>query len=122
MMPQLDCSSCTDQQKKTRGCEAPPPLPMMFDGQPIDRCPMRPYFEEPYWYNTLMERYRWVKDGFLPDPGLLPDQATAFLTYKLVIDLATNEADHQEQEKREKEQRMAEHRSRMKGSKPGGRR
>lgn len=103
LLPQFRCHSCTAQQKKQRGCTSKPQLPMVLDGEELERCPMRGFLEDPDGYNELFLRYRWMKEGYLADPGLLPDQAAPFVALSLVITQAVDDANAEQRKKRERD-------------------
>ncbi len=103
LLPQFKCQTCNKQAKEQRGCTSKPKLPLEMDGEILERCPMRGFYEDPVGYNDLFHRYRMAKDGFLSDPGLWPDQAAAFVTLSTVIMQASDEAQGTLQKKRERE-------------------
>lgn len=81
MFPQYECKSCIQQKRQSeRGCEKDHFLPFWndLDGEPRTRCPRRPIFEDPLWYNYLIEAYNAYKGGFLPHAGGMMDQAALF--------------------------------------------
>lgn len=91
-MPERDCTKCERQEEW--GCFGPPALPVMFDQDEgwLDRCPMRPYFENPLWFNEVMEMFVWVKRGFLPAGGTWRDQPAKTSFFLNVIEKALGDA------------------------------
>lgn len=65
------------------------------------RCPMRGFFEDPEAFNALMERYRWMKAGHFPEPGLWIDQPAKLLDLMAVIDQALDDAAAEKRRKQE---------------------
>ncbi len=120
LLPQYKCHTCNKQAKEQRGCTAKPKLPMMLDGEELERCPLRGFYEDPVGYNELFHRYRLAhQQGYLSDPGLWPDQAACFVAYANIITTATDEAQDSLRKKREKEQNIERRRAAAKGP-PGG--
>jgi hypothetical protein len=120
LLPAYDCGTCTERLKKSRGCDGPPEQPVTLAGQPLDRCPMRPYLDAPVEVNELVTLYRWYKQGMLPDPGTVLDQPSTFVDAMLVIDGALAEAEASRQRAREEEARRAKQQGRVKGAKGRG--
>ena len=118
----FDCSKCSLQQKEVRGCVKKPPLPIRLDGVDLDRCPMRPFYEDPGTFNMIFQQYRWLKDGLLMDPGLILDQAHRFVVYSMVITQALDTVSEDRRVKQEKEQNAQARKARMqspgKGKRP----
>ena len=108
LLPSHDCATCTDALKKQRGCDAPPPMPVSLDGEELDRCPVRPYKDDPGSFDDVLQAYSWFKAGMLPDPGTVLDQAEPFLAAVSVLDKAVRGA----QEARAKKSRAAAERDR----------
>ncbi len=103
LLPQYKCQTCNAQAKEQRGCTAKPKLPMVLDGEELECCPLRGFYEDPQGYNDLFRRHRLAREGFLSDPGLWPDQAAAFVELSTVIMQATDEAQDTIRKKRERE-------------------
>ena len=81
-------------------------MPITLGEQTLDRCPLRSYFENPQAYNELFERYKWLNEGILLDPGLLPDQTYAFNEYVRVISRATEEASDMREARRQRQEKI----------------
>ncbi len=111
----FDCSKCGTQQKESRGCVKKPPMPIRLDGVDLDRCPMRPFFEDPQGYNLIFQQYRWMKDGLLTDPGLILDQAHRFVAYSMVITAAIDRVNEDRRAKQEQEANAQARKGRVQG-------
>lgn len=92
-------------------------MPVKLDGEKVDRCPMRPYLDDPGGFNELMERHRWAKAGNFLDPGGLLDQATQFVECSGVIEAAMDEAERVRRERDDRTKKVVE-----KAGREGGRR
>lgn len=124
LLPNYVCAKCTDVLKRARGCSAPPQQPVQFDGRMMERCPMRPFFEDPEHFNQLFVLYRWYSKQLLPDLGTVMDQSNRLVGYSLVIDIALDDSEREKQRKREREAKSQQSKMSARGSKqnrrPGG--
>jgi hypothetical protein len=89
-------------------------------GMQLDRCPMRPFYEDRGSFNTILERWRWMRDGYLPDPGTIVDQSAKLLLFFRVVDRAVADIERDNQQKRERESNAAARKARMTGSRSRG--
>lgn len=55
---------------------------------------MRPYYEEPSTYLSILESYSWVTEKqMLPEPGTWRDQSSVLVAYWKVLDVAFRDAE-----------------------------
>jgi hypothetical protein len=54
---------------------------------------MRPFRDEPEAYNAAFQLYRWYRQGYLPDPGTILDQAESFVSAVSIIDAALQDGE-----------------------------
>ncbi len=64
-----------------------------FKDEVWDRCPRRPYLEEPGWFNAIFEAYRWYQRDHFPDEGQWLDQSAKLVRYIEVIEAALAEGE-----------------------------
>lgn len=109
------CHTCRPPQKAARGCTSKPAQPLKLLGEVLDRCPMRGYYEDPVGYNALFQRYRWMKEGCLADPGTILDQSAVFVELSNVITMAADEASQEGRRKQEEERNASARAAKAKG-------
>ncbi len=114
LIPSLMCTSCGEQQKRVRGCEAPPQQPVMFDGAPMERCPMRPWLDDPASLNDVFKFFRWYRQGLLPDEGGIIDQSNTYVSAMLTVDRGLDDAMSEKQKKAERERNAKNRKGRTK--------
>lgn len=105
MFPQYECKSCIEKRRQAeRGCEKDAPFAFWndLDGEARTRCPRRPIFEDPLWFNSIIEAYNSYKNGFLPHSGGLMDQAALYPFIMSTIDDIMQTCDQIEMERRAK--------------------
>lgn len=65
-------------------------MPMVWDlggaRVELDRCPRRPIFEDPLFYDRLFQAYAHWKQGILPEEGSLLSQPSVLTQMVQVID------------------------------------
>ena len=74
----------------------------MMDGEQLWRCPRRPYFEDPRWFNEVFQAYRWREKGYLSQGGGYDDEVCTFPDLMDVIDTALSDAAEAKQKKEER--------------------
>lgn len=98
----------------------------MLDGQPLKRCPRRPYLDDPRWYEAIFAAWRYRKAGFLGEVGTWRDQPVKMLAALDVVTGAFNEAERikveKEASRRASEKAHARAQARAKGAHAGPRR
>ena len=87
-MSGLSCRNCTDELKKSRGCNSKPPFPYIFDSKELNRCPIKLIWASTKWY---IEMYSYFKDKFLPFPGSIMHQPAIMLEAFSIIQGKGNE-------------------------------
>lgn len=105
VLPDRSCATCTSEKKQQWGCEKPTPIPMLFDGQSFDRCPVRPFLEDPAWFNEIWEAYLWAEKGYLPDGGTWQDQPLKLISLMNLVRQYMQEAQEAERAAREENSR-----------------
>lgn len=75
-MSGLSCRNCNEELKKSRGCNSKPLYPHIFDGEKLDRCPIRLIWASTKWYIAMFNYY---EDKFLPFPGSIAQQPAIVL-------------------------------------------
>lgn len=95
LLPERDCDKCTTAKQARWGCEGeekgqPPEHPVIFDGEPIMRCPRRPVLDDPEGIATALWSWQDRERGFLPNPGGIGDQPAKLVQAWRVIDNATS--------------------------------
>lgn len=81
LYPHFECVDCIERKKQAeRGCEQDAPFPYWTDSDGLSRsrCPRRPIYENPQWYNEIIAAYNHYKNGFLPHAGGLVDQPALY--------------------------------------------
>ncbi len=63
----------------------------MLDGEALDRCPRRPFFDDPKWFSELYHIHGWLEKGFLPDGGTWRDQGAKIPVFMATIDMAVRD-------------------------------
>jgi hypothetical protein len=113
LLPERKCNECTDRKKVAWGCTAAPKEKLTFDGEVMDRCPLRPALDHTNAVNDLLWYYsNFNKKGVLPEPGGLLDQPAVMLEVFRVFDGAVATVDSYERAKREAEAAKARNRPR----------
>ena len=98
-MPERSCQGCTKQLEW--GCETPPPIPIMFDGDEyLTRCPRRPFLEDPKWFDEIYTAQGWISKGFLPVAGTYGDMPNKLAQCLKVIEQVQHEVDQETARKR----------------------
>lgn len=59
-----------------------------MDGERLERCPLRPYKDNPFLFSELFKLYNFREKGILPDDGAYYDQANAYVELMLEMDSA----------------------------------
>ena len=67
----LNCQDCNAAAQKYRGCNGEPTHPYIFEGEPLDRCPVKLISPISTW---ILNSYWFFKQGFLPFTGTHLDQ------------------------------------------------
>lgn len=107
LLPERDCATCKNQIEW--GCDGPPQIPVLFpspdepgEAEQLERCPRRPYHDNPRWYHELFAAWGYVQKGLLPESGSWRDQPAKLPPLLEVIDaaLAEGQKEHEKQEKR----------------------
>jgi hypothetical protein len=102
MKPEFECGDCIKRNRRDeRGCEKDAPFAYWTDinGENRKRCPRRPIFEDPNWYNRIITAYNQYKAGFLPHSGGLLEQAALYPFIMICVDEVVSECDRIEMEK-----------------------
>lgn len=71
-------------------------MPLVFDGETLDRCPRRPFLDDPEWFDSIFTSYSWVQKGFLPVQGTYHDIPNKLATCFKVIDQAIHYAEDED--------------------------
>lgn len=87
-MAGLSCQNCNEELKKSRGCNSKPFPPFLFDGEELDRCPIRLIWPSTMWY---IEMQSYFEDKFLPFPGSIAQQPAIILDAFSIIGKKKNE-------------------------------
>ena len=91
LMPERECTTCTQMKKVEWGCEAPPRQELSIGGIILDRCPRRPVLDDPAYFGYVFWLYRQMQNGVTQEQGGLQDQPGRLLQSFRVIDSALNE-------------------------------
>lgn len=100
LLPERDCSTCTDAKKREWGCDARfeedeygvPHLvdgavaPVKILGREHHRCPRRPVKDDPRFFYWVSRAYRDYQAGVLPHAGGLYDQPNLLVECLEVVD------------------------------------
>ena len=75
---ELDCRTCTEEQKKDRGCESNSPIPdrWQIGNEKFQRCPIKFIDNNAFW---CIKAYNFLEKGILPRQGGWLDQANKFI-------------------------------------------
>jgi hypothetical protein len=79
----LNCHDCNEAKKKYRGCKGNPVQPFMWEGKPLDRCPIK---KIPAEVSEYIRYYSYYKKGILPFRGGLSEQPAKLLDIFDVIE------------------------------------
>ena len=75
---ELDCKTCTKEQKLDRGCESESKVfgRWQIGGYTFRRCPLKIIDSSYFWY---IRAYNFMEKGILPRPGGWLDQSNKFI-------------------------------------------
>lgn len=107
LLPERICSTCTASKQKMWGCEEDA-LPIVFDNEEITRCPLRPYYEDPIWYNLILNEYMNYERWGFPESGTWKDQPNLLIELFDVIEIAKLDAEDHLRHKERERQRIAQ--------------
>lgn len=107
LLPKYKCQTCGPELKRERGCDSKPRYPISLDGEDLQRCPLRPYLDDPGAHNELMALYGWYRRGLLPDPGTMLDQSASLVEAFLVVDAAVRDAERERAERDKQSRKRA---------------
>lgn len=82
-------------------------MPMSLDGKQLWRCPLRPVYENPVFYEEAIAAFSWYKRGFLVDTGTWLDQPSKLLVCIDIIERTVSEIHNHEQRVAEQQSRRA---------------
>ena len=116
LFPERDCSTCTDTQKRERGCETDSPIPPTLDGKLQLRCPLRGYREDPEGFSDLFRAYNWAQKGVLGEPGGYMDQPGRLLCLMECVEKAVSDGHSAQREREASRQRARGQAKRFVGS------
>jgi hypothetical protein len=88
-------------QRKERGCDArqladgtwesPAVMPLRIDEIEDYACPRRPIKDDPDGFGRLMRLHRYYRQGMLPDPGSITQQASRGLELLELVEVTLGE-------------------------------
>lgn len=84
----LSCQNCNEELKKSRGCDSKPLFPFIFEGEELERCPIKLVWPQTLWY---IEMNNYFEDTFLPFPGSIAQQPAIILDAFSIIRKKKNE-------------------------------
>ena len=114
-MPELQCQTCTPEQRLERGCYAkkvrvvdedqdprlewdnPAPVPTTIDGEDLYACPRQHIRENQYWWSKAMMYYRAYDQGHLPNTGGVADQSNGAIQLMTILKSLFTEAHNEAQ-------------------------
>ncbi len=96
-MPERACQGCTRQAEW--GCHSKPPIPIIFDDVELDRCPRRPFLDDPVWFDSIYTAHGYLQKGMLPIAGTYLDLPNKLNTAFKVIDSAVHFAEEEDKKK-----------------------
>ena len=85
-MPELNCATCTADQKLYRGCETDAPIPTTVMGVDHWRCLRRPVLDDPRGFSYWLRLFHNFRQGFLPEPGAYMEQSALVLDVFYFLD------------------------------------
>ena len=80
----LDCKTCTKEQKEERGCEHDSRVPKRWQvgDYVFQRCPIKEVGSDFFWY---IKAYNFMEKGILPRQGGWLDQSNKFIEAMVFI-------------------------------------
>jgi hypothetical protein len=84
------CSTCTEKEHKKFGCDTDV-RPFYFDGEKINRCPLRPYKDDPGYYSELFKLYSFREKNVMAEVGGFYDQPNFYVEAMSEMDSALND-------------------------------
>lgn len=114
LLDDLDCSTCTANQKLARGCESDAKSPQSIGEEVFRRCPRRPLLEDPEFFSDLFWSHQQFKKGILPEEGALKSQPAKLMEFYFLIDRTRNWCDREKMKaEKAKQARAARKRTRV---------
>ncbi len=92
LLPKRRCQDCSAAQKTEWGCTSDAPVPQLFDGKTLRRCPLRGLLDTPDLFQELFTAWQWREKGFLPEQGAWRDQPAKLPWLLDVMDRAIEDA------------------------------
>lgn len=95
LLPERDCETCTTAKQNRWGCAGadagqPPDYPVLFEREPIMRCPRRPILDDPDGIGEVLWSWQDRGKGYLPNPGGMGDQPAKLVQAWRVVDNVTS--------------------------------
>lgn len=106
LLPEWDCVTCTPGQKVYRGCTTDSTGKTEFNKERLVRCPRRPWFVNPTYFNDIFWLYQNYKRGILPEGPILLSNPHYLVQCFRVIDNAISAAESDIEEERQRKARM----------------
>jgi hypothetical protein len=106
LLPEWECTTCTDAQKQSRGCLSEPAQPVVFGGERLPRCPRRPLLDNPRGFDEVFWLYQNYGRGILPYGQALYDNPHKLVRMFKLIDAAKSEANAEQDRKERKREAM----------------
>ena len=106
LLPERNCATCKALEWAKWGCREPTTIPQLeLDGQPVHRCPMRPWLFKSHSIAALLRMRQHWHEGHFPDAGTYLDQPLRLVRIIEILDAAHADAETVKRNREEDRQR-----------------